>query len=293
MLDNEILSEKIWLVEALKDTGLTELESKVYIFLAKNGTHKAIDISRKMNLHKAQVYHIIKNLQNYGIIEVSMESPMRFTAIPFEKVLDLLIKTKKGEVRFLEDKRNDSISLWSSIKSKNYEYDSEKFTIIQGEYILFSKFLQMIENADTEILAILTKINGPRSNPSVISIKDAINKDIIKIRLLTCITEENFKIMRFLNKEILSVHHKSNIHHVNIDPNLIHFLIIIDNKEIFFGITPKNKNHREKAGFWTNCKPLIYVLKNFFGQLWNNSIDIERKLLDIETNISQREIQSV
>lgn len=293
MLDNKTLSEKIFIVEVLKDTDLTELESKVYIFLAKNGTHKASDVSRKMNLHKSQVYHILKNLQNYGTVEASMESPMRFTAIPFEKVLDLLIKTKKGEVRFLEDKRNDLISLWSSIRSKNYEFDSEKFAIIKGECNLYSKFLQMIENADTEILAILTKISGTRSDPSGIRIKDAIKKDIKKIRLLTCIKEENLETMRFLTKEILSVHHKNNIHHAYIDPNLIHFLIIKDNEEIFFGITPKNKNHREKAGFWTNCKSLIYVLKFFFGQLWNNSINVETRLLDIETNISQREIKSV
>jgi len=55
-----------FIINTLKDLGLTEKESEVYIFLAKRGILKSKEVSKGLKMHKAQVYNILKNLQAEG-----------------------------------------------------------------------------------------------------------------------------------------------------------------------------------------------------------------------------------
>ncbi|MCJ7608298.1 hypothetical protein MUP00_01315, partial [Candidatus Bathyarchaeota archaeon] len=52
------------IVDDLKGLGLTERESEVYISLSRRKVMKAGDLSRQVRLHKAQVYHILKSLED-------------------------------------------------------------------------------------------------------------------------------------------------------------------------------------------------------------------------------------
>ncbi len=53
--------------QGLGEFGLTEKESDVYILLAREGVLKGLDISRRLRMHKAQVYTILKNLQSKAL----------------------------------------------------------------------------------------------------------------------------------------------------------------------------------------------------------------------------------
>ena len=58
-----------FVLEALKDFGLTNKESEVYIYLAKSCIQKAGTISKRLRMHKAQVYRILRNLRSKGLVE--------------------------------------------------------------------------------------------------------------------------------------------------------------------------------------------------------------------------------
>ena len=99
----------------LKDIGLTEKETEIYIFLTRHGALKGLDIAKRIKKHKAQVYNILKNLQAKGLVEPSLEFPTRFTAVPFEKVIDLSVKAKRDEAAFIENAKKEIMSYWNSI----------------------------------------------------------------------------------------------------------------------------------------------------------------------------------
>ena len=103
------------ILEVLRDFGLTDTEAEVYIFLAKSCVQKARDISSSLKMNKAQVYRILKDLEKRAIIEQTLQSPSRFTAIPFEKLLDTIIRGKRNAVNLLEDKRDDLLAYWKSV----------------------------------------------------------------------------------------------------------------------------------------------------------------------------------
>ena len=57
-----------WVIEEtvrklLKEVGLTEKESEVYLFLAKHGALKGLEIAKQTKKHKAQIYLYFKKPQ--------------------------------------------------------------------------------------------------------------------------------------------------------------------------------------------------------------------------------------
>lgn len=89
----------------LKDVGLTEKETEVYIFLAKHSALKGNEIAKQTRTDNAEVYRILKSLQNKGIVEATLEAPTRFVTVPFDKVIDSFIKARRDEAAFVERKK--------------------------------------------------------------------------------------------------------------------------------------------------------------------------------------------
>ena len=94
----------------LKNLELTDKEAEVYIFLSKHGVLKCHEIAKGMKRHKAQIYRILKILQSKGLLEATLETPTRFSAVPFESVLDLSIKAKRDEAAQMEKTRQEILS---------------------------------------------------------------------------------------------------------------------------------------------------------------------------------------
>jgi sugar-specific transcriptional regulator TrmB len=118
--------------KVLRDFGATEKEAEVYIFLAKHGALRSMEISRGIKAHKAEVYRILKSLQTKGLVESTIEFPTRFTAVSFETVLDSFIKVKREEITSVENARQELLNDWKSISKTGVELQLEKFVVIEG-----------------------------------------------------------------------------------------------------------------------------------------------------------------
>jgi hypothetical protein len=63
-------------------------------------------------------------------------------------------------------------------------------------------------------------------------------------------------------------------------------MVMRDEEEVVFFITPKvdeSLSEQDNVCLWTNCKSLVHSFLVMFEELWQNSIDIERKIAEIET----------
>ena len=92
-------------LKVLNELGLSKRESEVYIFLSQHGMQQVASISTRLKIERVQTYRILKNLQEKGVIEATLEMPTRFVAIPFNTLLDSLVKTKMAEATTLEAKK--------------------------------------------------------------------------------------------------------------------------------------------------------------------------------------------
>ena len=106
-------------LESIMQLGLTEADAQVYVYLALNGPQKAKQITQKMNLYKEQLYRSLKKLQKKDIVESTDEHPAVYSAIPFEKALDLLAEIKKEQEKALLESRKELLASWKEMTEKN------------------------------------------------------------------------------------------------------------------------------------------------------------------------------
>jgi len=105
----------------LAKLGFTDTDSKVYICLATKGPQKGKDLSSSLKMAKQQLYLCLKNLQKKGIVNASCTRPALFYALPFEKILDLIIEANKEKAKALQASKEELVSSWRSITEKDEE----------------------------------------------------------------------------------------------------------------------------------------------------------------------------
>jgi HTH-type transcriptional regulator, sugar sensing transcriptional regulator len=275
-------------IETLVDLGLTNMDAQVYIFLAKKGPHKGKDILRAMKMNRQQLYRSLKSLQNKGIVSSTFEHPARFSAFPFEKVLEMFIKTKMDETQRIQENEANILSKWQSIVPEETVDASARFMVIQGRNRIYTKILQMINETKSQLLTISTVQGLVRASQFGLfdaGVKHTL-KSNIQFRFLTELSKENVGVMKSLFKGKPDNTFNFEGRDVDSGLNLLPRLVIKDEEELVFFITSimeTTATEQEDTGIWTNSKPLVHAFKAFFEELWLNSTIIRKKMVEIET----------
>ena len=98
--------------EILQKLGLTQNESKVYLYLDKNGSKKAKEIAENQKIPRTQTYHLLTALQNKGIVVLISGRITKFDVIKLEKVLDISINNELERIEDLQSMRSELSELW-------------------------------------------------------------------------------------------------------------------------------------------------------------------------------------
>jgi sugar-specific transcriptional regulator TrmB len=136
------------LQEKLRDFGLTKNESKIYVFLSKNGPKKAIEISREVEIPRTETYHLLSTLEDKGIISGSIQRPTRFFAVTIEKAIESIIINQQKKIEELKILKQDMIDLWNISQNMRYKSKSDisKFESAMKKYAKSSKSRRIKRN---------------------------------------------------------------------------------------------------------------------------------------------------
>ena len=105
--------------KALVSLGLSQIDARVYIYLATKGSKIARQICDSLKINKQIIYPSLKNLQNKQVITISNTRPAIFSAIPFEVVLDMLIRIKFEQSEEIVENKKELVASWKSIDWNN------------------------------------------------------------------------------------------------------------------------------------------------------------------------------
>ena len=273
--------------KVLSEFGLTERESDVYIFLAKHGVQKGGEISKKTKMPKALVYHLLKSLESKGAVESTLEFPARFTAVPFEAVLEMNIRAKREEAGLIEKRRSSLLEDWKNISKIGLEQpELARFVVIEGTRKVYLKIAEVIENAKDSLSAATTVADLMRfeQHGVIDSINVNPNKSKVRFRFLTELSKQNLKAVKMLRAELNS---RLELKARNLDLGLALSprMVIRDDEEILFFISSATvqPTRKQEACIHTNCESLVHAFTGVFEELWQNSTDIENKIVEIET----------
>jgi len=274
--------------KVLRDFGLTDKETDVYIFLAKHGVMKGGEISKQTKTHKALIYRILKSLQSKGLVESTLEFPARFTAVPFENVIDLNIRAKQEEAAQIAAQKKELLNYWQSIKKAGPEPQLEKFTVIEGNQKIYHKLSKMMRDTRNQLFTVTTVQGLVRADQFDLFDVGSVHplKSNITFRFLAELSSQNIGTMKKLLKMITTAKFNFEGRTPELGLNLFPQMTIRDQEEAIFFITPRadaSLAQQDNVCLWTNCKSLVDAFSAVFEDMWRNSTDIQKKISEIET----------
>ena len=274
----------------LQMLGLSKREIQVYMFLAKSGVQSTSFVAKRLKMERVQAYRTFKKLQEKGFIEATLERPTRFTIVPFSALVDNFISTKKTEVAALTEQKQNLLTAWQSISAPESEYPVAKFSIITGKKKIYSKMLNMIEESKSEVIVLTTALGLIQED--IAGIFDAAvqpsQKRNVQVQIITDISRENLKVVERIDRDISEENLNIKLRHFGMKSKFFPRFLIKDEEEAIlyapFGNEASVLN-LDDEGLWINDKMFISVLKAFFTQIWQSSIDASRRLDELKTGI--------
>ena len=101
-------------LKTLERFGLKRLDAEVYVYLVQNNPQKARDLAKALETYKRQLYRSLRKLQRKGMVSASQERPASFSAVSLDKVLDHFSEASREVAQFIEDNKEQIISMWHS-----------------------------------------------------------------------------------------------------------------------------------------------------------------------------------
>jgi sugar-specific transcriptional regulator TrmB len=272
-------------LKTLVGLGLTRLDSQIYICLAKKGPQKGNEISKGLKVQKQQLYRSLKNLQSKGIVDASLEHPARFSAVSFDKVVDIFVKAKMAEANRIQESKEEILASWKALAVGETSDPSAKFTVIEGRGPIYSRILQMIKETKKSFSNISTVTDMVRADQFGL-FNAGYNhplKTKIKFRFITEVSEKNAKTLKKLLNGISAGKLNFEGRSPDLGLGLFNQMVIRDDEETIFFITPRSEPalKQEEVCLWTNCKPLVQTFLAVFEDLWSNSPNAQKKIEEI------------
>jgi HTH-type transcriptional regulator, sugar sensing transcriptional regulator len=253
--------------ETLSRFGLMKNEVKVYLHLAKAGEMKAGDLAESISLHRTETYRILRDLEKKGIVFAIFEKPLRFTAVPLDKAIDLLVGAQKIKIKLLEQEKAGLVELWSSIPKHKVETEEKQlFQMLEGDQQVLMKANELLERTEKELQVFASADYLSQLYYSDFSDKLKNQADKVHINLLT---DNSLKSAYFIGQ----LHWLNESHRIVDDQSLPCFMIS-DNKEIIIIFHEKEaakeedaKKKHKTAALWTNYPAFAKVLGTLFSKL--------------------------
>jgi sugar-specific transcriptional regulator TrmB len=105
-------------LKTLGSLGLSQAESKVYLYLAKVGPNKAKDLSSGLRMTKQQLCPVLNSLKKKGIVTSRTERTPVFAALAFEELLNLFMKLGAEQQKTIEETKRELTNSWLDMTKK-------------------------------------------------------------------------------------------------------------------------------------------------------------------------------
>jgi len=269
------------IVAELQDYGLTRNEARVLVFLAKTGPSKASEVARAVQINRTETYRTIRNLQRRGLVEATLERPVRFQSVPFDRCLRILIDERKAKLRILEQRGEALRRQFADVRVEPVSQEVERFQVVQGRIRIEQRLHGMYGQAQKSVMTVLSPSEVIRADTSdLFDMLGEAAKNGIRIRVITSINQSNLEIVEKLRESI-------EIRHLDLKAKPIPRVSIIDDNEALFEITTADESSRseDEVALWINSRAFVRNLQAYFEEMWNSGTPAEGQLETLRKGI--------
>jgi len=245
---------------------LSSAEKKVYAFLLRGKSSKASEISRALGISTTNVYPIVNQLVEKGLVEASVARPITFVAVPLERAYSqFILKYQKEMNDKLSDLRKARGQLEDVLKTQEVQsglFEKDKFQIIKGFNNSASRMLSALSKAEREVqLAMRRERTLELDRIGFFDVlKNIQDKRGFQARLL--LDRDLRKFIRNLGK---------NVHVKWVKTEAIANEVLIADDEAFYSLRD-DRDLQDILFFWTNFAKFRLMCSRVFQDLWKPRI---------------------
>ena len=273
--DKGVSKQLLTIEEMLAKFGLLKNEIKVYLHLARMGEKKAGEIAEAISLHRTETYRILRDLEKKGIIFSVFEKPLKFTAVPLDKAIDLLVDVQKLKIKLLEKEKTNLVTLWLSMPQPKVEKaKKELFQMLEGEQQVILKAEELLKKTEKEL-----QIFAPDDYLAQLyysDFTDQLKSHLSKLHV-TLLTEDSPKSLFFI-KQLNWPQQNCRV----VEAQDLPCFIISDKKELLVAFHDHDvaneagdKKKFKTVALWTNYNAFVWTLQILFSKLLDTGRTIQ------------------
>jgi sugar-specific transcriptional regulator TrmB len=236
---------------ALKEAGLTEYETRAYLYLLQVGVTTASQISNETEIPYSKIYEVLNSLERKGWVEAQTNRPRQYYPKSPSEALDA---TRLRLENMMKSWRNSIIEELQPLYEKREIREKPDVWILRGEFDALAKLKGLIGNARTELMFAVP--------PLTESLLNAI------LPLLDNLVGANVRIQIMISKDLkLDTETLSRICEVRRRDSMFGGGVIADSKEALLILGEK----KPSLIIWSDHSGLVKFAKDYFQYLWNTA----------------------
>ena len=253
-------------VQTLVDLGLTVLQAKVYIAFAKLGTSTGRTTAKAAKVASQDVYRVLTELQEKGLVEKIISKPNKYRPIPIEEGLTILLQRRNKQTIEIKNMMTEICKNFSSTDKSEDDNEKCHFVLVAQKETIANKLTKGVETAQTSVdltSDFRSSIDGLETGLESIlkSIKRGVKfRDLIDASQGRCQESKAFSTLKrnpaYQARFICST--------------LPVKLLIKDKQEVFISIKHA-KSNTDMPYLWSNNPILVQVIQQWYDIMWEKS----------------------
>jgi sugar-specific transcriptional regulator TrmB len=251
-------------LEYLMQLGLTRMQANIYLNLLINGKAEARTIAHWAGAPRTEVYRALNELQENGLVDKELSSPLKFTAVP----------PSVGLQAFIDNKRHDITQIQKNLKKFSFEFESNQepnpereyeITSIEGRRRIIAKIKQQHDAAKSSV-DVITSL--PRFLYIADQCMENYNKAVergVKYRIILGVPNDS----QDLPPEMKKAHDNENTTIKKFAGYLHQNSVIFDQEQMNFSYYP-DRHIAESPLITTNHPYLVGSALNSFQKTWDS-----------------------
>ena len=248
-------------IHTLNYFGLSYNQAKVYLTIGSTKFCTVREIQERAEVPRQEIYRILDALEEFGLVEKTINRPIGFRGIPVKQGVALLLKQKIQETRKMKTKAEDIIKNFH-LENNKVQNTKPNFVLIPKKYALIRKRREEIENSEIEIDFITSWKRFPFILFTFRDVAKKVLKRGVKIRGII----ETSKELDQIEKQIYEFKKYPNL-------ELRYILKPSDGVGIFdkkraIVITSASVGLAEAPDLWTDNPCFLSILSDYFEIKW-------------------------
>lgn len=259
-------------IQILEKLGLTGSQARVYLALIRLDKANARTLWKASKVARQDIYRILTELREIGLLEKILEAPTEFKAVPIEDSVAILMERKTKTLLSLQKDAEELIRKLKEKKQKTTMDEEAQYILVPEREALTRRLKKSIENSQQSIDIITTLRVFARS---FFVLSEEFEKALrrgVKIRWVA----DEPKAANSLPEAFQTLMKTPNFHLRTVRYPLSTRLGIYDKKQIFMAYFP-SRDALESPALWSTNISFAEIVQSFFETIWNAAAEYKPK----------------